>query len=248
MSTLVTRAYNRFEIDDTRGVIRKLSSTERLRDEILYYKTLQKTFPDKSIYFPRLLDSIHHVKDDYWMDLEMYDYPNLGSYLLGENLIPSWTDVFSKLLNILQEWSQLHPISKWSDEEVRSAAYDMYITKTEREYNNFYNTRKDNFDSLFIDQIRNHILYINHKEYKPFEIIWPHIKSYIEKNMLQFTPSMIHGDCCFSNILYGADRNIIRFIDPRGSFGKVGIFGDIRYDVAKLQHSVDGLYEAFSRT
>ena len=65
--------------------------------------------------------------------------------------------------------------------------------------------------------------------------------------MLHFTPSVIHGDCCFSNILYGPDANIIRFIDPRGSFGKKGIYGDIRYDVAKLYHSVDGTYEAFIR-
>ena len=245
MSELVTRAYNRFDVDETRGIIRKISSTERLRDEILYYKTLQTTFPDKSIYFPRLLDSIHHVKDDYWMDLELYDYPNLGSYLLSDNIMPSWDDLFSKLSNILTEWSEAHPYTKWTEDEIRSAAYDMYITKTEREYTNFYNGWRDKFESLFIDQIRNHILYINNKEYKPFEMIWPQIKSYIEKHMLQFTPSMIHGDCCFSNILYGEEKNIIRFIDPRGSFGKVGIFGDIRYDVAKLQHSVDGLYEAF---
>jgi hypothetical protein len=78
-----------------------------------------------------------------------------------------------------------------------------------------------------------------------FEVIWPQIKNYIEQNMLTFTPSLIHGDCCFSNILYGEDKNIIRFIDPRGSFGKLGNYGDIRYDIAKLYHSLDGTYEAF---
>lgn len=243
MEELVTRAYNRFEVDEVRGVIRKLSSTERLRDEILYYKALQKIAPEKAVYFPRIIDSVHHVKDDYWMDLEMYSYPNLGSYLLSNNIIPSWKNLFDNLLKILQDWSELHPNQKWTDEEVRSAAYDMYITKTEREFNNFFNGWEDKFEALFDTQTRTII--INRKEYDNFVIVWPQIKLYIEKHMLNFTPSMIHGDCCFSNILYGDERNIIRFIDPRGSFGKVGIFGDIRYDVAKLQHSVDGLYEAF---
>lgn len=40
MEKLVTRAYNRFEVDETRGVIRKLSATPRLRDEIQYYVKL----------------------------------------------------------------------------------------------------------------------------------------------------------------------------------------------------------------
>ena len=35
----------------------------------------------------------------------------------------------------------------------------------------------------------------------------------------------------------------MKFIDPRGSFCEPGIFGDLRYDIAKLYHSVYGKYE-----
>lgn len=45
MERIVTRAYNRFEIDETRGVIRKLSATPRLRDEIQYYVKLVNAHP-----------------------------------------------------------------------------------------------------------------------------------------------------------------------------------------------------------
>lgn len=245
MEKLVTRAYNRFEIDETRGIVRKLSSTERLRDEILYYIKLRKNHPKESVFFPRLMNYSEPLIPDFWMDIELYSYPNVGSYLFGNNMMPSWSEFFISLRNILSSWSQIHPLDKWSDKEIHDAAYDMYITKTEREYNNFYTGWKDKFDSLFIDQVRTHTLYINNKEYSMFEVIWPQVKAYITKNMLTFTPSLIHGDCCFSNILYGDDKNIIRFIDPRGSFGKLGNYGDIRYDVAKLYHSVDGTYEAF---
>lgn len=245
MEKLVTRAYNRFEIDETMGVVRKLSSTERLRDEILYYIQLQKNHPQQAVLFPRLLDYKEPLRDDFWMDLELYSYPNVGSYLFSKNTIPSWEMFFVSLKNILSSWANIHPSDGWSEEEIRSAAYDMYITKTEREQRAFYDGWKDKFEALFVDQVRTHTIYLNKKGYSLFEVIWPQIKSYIEKNMLTFTPSIIHGDCCFSNILYGQDKNIIRFIDPRGSFGKHGNYGDIRYDVAKLYHSLDGTYEAF---
>jgi hypothetical protein len=57
--------------------------------------------------------------------------------------------------------------------------------------------------------------------------------------------SVIHGDFCFSNILYNFKTQSIKVIDPRGlDFdGEVTAFGDVRYDVAKLAHSVLGLYD-----
>jgi hypothetical protein len=54
---------------------------------------------------------------------------------------------------------------------------------------------------------------------------------------------IIHGDYCLSNILYDLNNQIVRLIDPRGSFGVKGIYGDGRYDIAKLRHSIVGLYD-----
>ena len=36
---------------------------------------------------------------------------------------------------------------------------------------------------------------------------------------------------------------MLRLIDPRGSFGQDGIYGDSIYDAAKLLHSIEGKYE-----
>ena len=53
-----------------------------------------------------------------------------------------------------------------------------------------------------------------------------------------------HGDFCFSNILYDSRVRRIRAIDPRGLVGeKPTIYGDKRYDLAKLGHSVVGRYD-----
>lgn len=57
--------------------------------------------------------------------------------------------------------------------------------------------------------------------------------------------TLVHGDFCFSNVLYDMRGDLIRMIDPRGidHFGRVSNLGDIRYDIAKLYHSAIGLYD-----
>ncbi len=56
---------------------------------------------------------------------------------------------------------------------------------------------------------------------------------------------IMHGDFCFSNILYDSRAQQIRTIDPRGylNYGESTLFGDPRYDVAKLFHSAVGFYD-----
>lgn len=54
---------------------------------------------------------------------------------------------------------------------------------------------------------------------------------------------IIHGDLCFANIMIDDNQNFVKLIDPRGRFGKFDIYGDYRYDLAKLWHSVDGKYD-----
>ncbi len=56
---------------------------------------------------------------------------------------------------------------------------------------------------------------------------------------------ILHGDFCFSNILYDFRANAVRVVDPRGGTGqeKPTIHGDVRYDIAKLYHSAIGGYD-----
>lgn len=68
-------------------------------------------------------------------------------------------------------------------------------------------------------------------------------EAHLPKNEIE--PTLVHGDFCFSNILYEYRTNRIKVIDPRGltSNGLPSIYGDYRYDIAKLSHSVLGLYD-----
>lgn len=58
-------------------------------------------------------------------------------------------------------------------------------------------------------------------------------------------PSFLHGDFCFSNILFDFRAGRVKTIDPRATDanGRPSRFGDLRYDIGKLAHSVLGLYD-----
>lgn len=54
-----------------------------------------------------------------------------------------------------------------------------------------------------------------------------------------------HGDFCLSNILYDFRAGRIKVIDPRGriSDAEIGFSLDMRYDIAKISHSILGGYD-----
>ncbi len=55
----------------------------------------------------------------------------------------------------------------------------------------------------------------------------------------------IHGDCTFSNLMLREDGCPV-LIDPRGYFGYTELYGDPRYDWAKLYYSIAGNYDQFN--
>lgn len=53
---------------------------------------------------------------------------------------------------------------------------------------------------------------------------------------------LIHGDFQLANILYDPHSRLLKLLDPRGSFGSSTLYGDPKYDLAKLRHSLRGGY------
>ena len=76
---------------------------------------------------------------------------------------------------------------------------------------------------------------------------WPYFKSLLEEKMKDLYKkdemTFLHGDLCLGNILFDPNSRIFKFIDPRGSFGEVSVYGDNKYDIAKLRHSFSGQYD-----
>jgi len=57
--------------------------------------------------------------------------------------------------------------------------------------------------------------------------------------------AFIHGDCTFSNMMLRENGSPV-LIDPRGYFGYTELFGDVRYDWAKVYYSIVGNYDQFN--
>jgi hypothetical protein len=231
-----TRAYNSFEINPkTKASIIKTSGEERLKNECLYYRNLPK---DLQVYFPRLID--YDFLGEYRMELEYYAYNNLGNQMISSQYDEQfWEKVFDFLLGYINAYKNSSSMDGNSTDVLL-----MTVDKTEKEYVKLF----DQFE--FFKNLKDEKEFVlNGKVLKSFDVIWGKISEYIKKNLTVDKFYYIHGDLCFSNILYGVNPItkdlILKMIDPRGSFGNTKYFGDPYYDLAKISHSCSGGYEYF---
>lgn len=235
MTQFTTRAYNKININSsTLSSVIKSSTEDRLKNEADYYKEIPS---DLSIYYPRLL-SYNYDNNNHLMELEYYAYDNLGNLVICSEFNKSvWDKVMSFLFKYLDNCSK-HTLKTSNDSDSRA----MYIDKTEKEYSALVN----NFP-FFAELSKLDALVFNGVELKSFELIWPTIKEYIINEHCTNKFNIIHGDLCFSNILCGINPLnsdvVLKFIDPRGTFGNVKSYGDTYYDLAKLRHSTQHGYE-----
>lgn len=244
MSKFVTRAYNKITVSSDDPYLVKESTDVRLRDEILYYQHLPESL---RVYFPRRVEleqlkAVSNATDRHFLALEYYAYPDLGKASLEKQISrEQWEKVFKFILNFAKKCST--HISASSEED----SIDMFVNKTEREHAAL-------LKNPFFETLAKHeTLYVNGKEILSFSKIWPILREHIVKNYCGIGQwdgefQWIHGDLCFGNILYGEHENgdvILKFIDPRGSFGSTQFYGDFYYDLAKLSHSCNGGYEYF---
>ena len=227
---LQARAFNELSIDPVLGTLTKRShSSEKFINEINYLRLLP---PDLAVLFPRLL-AYSTDWNEPWVEMEYYGYPSLSEVFLFENVDPGvWERIFDHLHSIVTERFARHARPLSSD-----ALRTMYVDKTRKR---FVGMRCD-ADLAALIEHRGEVI-VNGVAMKNLAQLWPRIEAEVA-SFDATRGSVIHGDLCLSNILYDLRSRICKLIDPRGSFGDVGVFGDPRYDIAKLWHSIHGLYD-----
>jgi len=118
-------------------------------------------------------------------------------------------------------------------------------------------TNKNDFRNFLIDKTCKRMENINEYPFDQNESILfdgkvkislNEIKDYCVNNWpndLKGQKSFVHGDFCFSNLLYDARSRQIKMIDPRGidEVGEINSIGFLDYDVAKFAHSYVYLYD-----
>jgi len=230
-SLLQERAFNQLTIDPVLGTIEKQSENEAdLRDEVEYLRAVPAPL---AVLFPRVLSSEPEAQPPR-VTLEYYGYPTLSEVFLFDHLDPGvWDRIFEHLFRVVTE-GFMTKTGRLADDALRS----MYIVKTRARVDRLRD--QPIFEGLLRDDAD---LTVNGKHCPRWSDLWPAIETAVADLESSLQPSFVHGDFHLGNILYDVRSGICKLIDPRGRFGDRGVYGDPRYDVAKLYHSIYGLYD-----
>ena len=225
---LKTRYFNTLQFDDQgKSVVKTSTNNEKLVDEINWYKSVPKDLQDL---IPKVLDS--STKNNPFVKLEYIKNPTLSElWLYSEFLIDFWKAVITDLFAIIQRF-------KNHKGQVTRQEYNlMYFEKTSNRINELVET-----DILFKKIFDKNFILINNKKFKNWKLLKEKIKEAIDVMYDDDDNCLIHGDLYFSNILYDAEEKNFKLIDPRGKWGN-NISGDIKYDLAKIRHSIVGGFD-----
>lgn len=225
------REFNHITIDKNRGILRKTSDDkDKLIGEIKWYLKLPT---DIEYVSPRIFDYSTSYTEPY-VSMEYYAYHTVHElFLYGDLGQHQWTDLFKRIQFVCHDFKRYQV----KDDGIKAALEDMYLCKTKQRFDRM--KKDENFVQFFQSPIR-----VNGVLYKPLDKIMQILEKNIPR-MLYDVESfhIIHGDLCFANIMVDPNLSFIKVIDPRGKFGKYDIYGDSRYELAKLFHSVDGKYD-----
>lgn len=223
------RFFNSLTIDPVLNTITKVSELDvKLRNELNWYESLPSRL---QVLTPRIV-SKEELNGKLYLTQEYYGYPTLAELFLFSNLnVESWESIFKTLMQIHEK------LKEYKSEIAVEHARSIYQYKT---FDRLSAVRESADWDMLLSAEK---LSINGVEYTGFAGYSSLLTEEVEKLVTTTTFSIIHGDYCFSNILYDINSHIARLIDPRGSFGADGIYGDPRYDMAKLRHSIAGCYD-----
>jgi hypothetical protein len=229
--TINTRYFNNIKVSDVEGTITKSSKNKKLLNEIKWYLSIPK---ELRYYIPTIFDySMDYIEP--FIEIELYSYPSLDDCFVYSNFdLDSWDKIFRKIFSIIKIASKYTFNDDFMKEDLRS----IYYNKTLDRLNDFLNSSK-----FSIYKYKN--IYLNGKKLISLFKLMNSLESLIDRFCLYDVNKfqIIHGDLCFNNILYDRKNGIVKLIDPRGEFGRLHIYGDVYYDIAKISHSVLGLYD-----
>ncbi|ENU15170.1 hypothetical protein QUG64_12310 [Acinetobacter lwoffii] len=187
-------------------------------------------------YTPQIIESGRNDKDTPYYAMEYLSFLPLNEiYVHGRNSIFFWSMQFDLLNNYFKD-SVLNAeeLKKINIIEIEEETRRLYFDKSIKRIATYLNGIGEDFNSYGFE--------IN----EDFFLVKDIVSDCLDRtDKLPVIHSIMHGDLCFSNILYDSRSQRIKVIDPRGinSLNEMTFYGDQKYDLAKLAHSVLGMYD-----
>ena len=187
---------------------------------------------DLSVLAPRVIKA-EDQGERFILEMELFGYPNLAEiFVYGENSTEDWLYILDKLfLN--------HKLLEQYKSNIEHEALE-YIYKKKTEERVLDLKKIQGLQGMVGDDF----IEINGLKLRNLPLLEDAVRVICAElcdTDCAFT--ITHGDYCFSNILFDEKHFIFRLIDPRGRFKNSSIYGDPRYDIAKLRHSAVGFYD-----
>jgi hypothetical protein len=211
-------------------LVKKSKDKFKMRCESSWFSSLPS---ELSIYAP-VVGGFTEDDESASYRIEYLSLPSLAHiFVFGRLKGFAWRNIFNSADRLLTQLS-LHSSS--SDEIDREALFDTLIRQKTIDRLAAYCSKSGvDLDTKF------HLNGVVYKSPRDFlhtllQNIGPTAKNDV---------GIVHGDFCASNILYNFSAHRLKVIDPRGYSlaGVVSNYGDRRYEVAKLSHSIIGLYD-----
>lgn len=220
------RAFNRLKIDH--NVLRKYSDNgEKIRAEAYWFDHLPTPLRK---FIPQYLGDCV-VDKAYFYSIEyLGTMPLNESFVFGRQTIVFWERIFRKISSFLTaaRTNDIHACAIGARNEA------LFVKKAQNRLEDFIQNTKLDVDSELV---------FNGVNLPSLRHILEDASSHLMN--LKDVPALVHGDLCLSNILYDSRMRAIKLIDPRGidENGDIMMYGSQLYDVAKLAHSILGLYD-----
>lgn len=224
------RAFNSLQIRE--GIVTKSSDdNNKIEAEIYWYTHIPAPLRR---FTPQLID-YQQVEGQFSYSLEFLPLLPLNElYVHGLNTTEFWQHIFQLLKEFFSMANQSDVHRHIETGFAKSYAEDLYHKKTLKRLYAYA-------DDADVD-LNKAVIYDETMLGSTLEIA----QDCIDKALaLPNTVSVMHGDLCFSNIMYDMRGRRVKVFDPRGtdSNGNFSIFGNASYDLAKLTHSVIGMYD-----
>lgn len=218
------RAFNELEI--TSDWVQKSSSDSlKISAEANWFESIPSEIKK---YIPQYFGKTEKNKSVSYK-LEYLYYTALNElYVFADLPVIVWKCILEKCLEFIHDSSVYEP----QQQEYFSQLNELLVEKTNERLKIFCSDRGYDLKETWC---------FNGKNISVSDIL-----EKANKNIpLDAKPSLMHGDLCFSNILFDFRANRIKVIDPRGlTINKdLTIYGSMLYDLAKLSHSVLGMYD-----
>jgi Putative homoserine kinase type II (protein kinase fold) len=228
-----TRFFNSTNVNEKGyGIVKTSTNTSKIIHEITWYLNLPK---ELRYHIPTLYEYSCDTCHPYY-EMEYYSYPTLDDcFISGRFDFDTWNKIFLKIFCYIKSAAKYN----LGNNDLHRDLVEMYHDKTLTRLEQYLRDT----DPKFIHELD--ALTINGKKLLPLKDFILRFDRLLERFHIFDSGEfqVIHGDLCFGNILFDHKNGIIKFIDPRGEFGRHTIYGDIYYDLGKLSHSVLGFYD-----